>query len=1018
LPPLFIGLPLLLLLAFAVLSTVKAINPVKAVQAITHFGVCVSIFAIITCRPRDEGFYKKLFTAMILGATIVIISILILLSLVSMTIGPKPALTTRLTIFYQHPNFLAPYLAIMAIICLTMVATIRSKLLKLYLPIFMAMIIGALFLTDSRAGYAGCLVGIVICSALSPWVRSLITKFFRGAGKIKLLKSKKLWAAVLIIICITTIIALSSEKLISSVKNSTRLKRSTSYRLDAWSNSIQIIKNQLNENKLYGVGMDTFLSVKKFPPGSKFSHEITAPHPHNLFLYIAQSSGLPALLGFLLLIIGYLYCSISIIRKISSPFLIKITIGIFACFCTILVCSLADLGLSIVTLIPGPLWIFFGIISSIFTSRISSRNRSIDIGGLKAAIPAAAIILLTYYGAYLPSLGRLYLKKAELMDDHYRPDEADRLANLALTKDPLYRKAADFLLPRYCKNNSFDEANLLITTLCKLEPNNAELHHMRAKILMYCDQMNEAIKEFKNTVKIDHGSPNLPDYYASLIRIESSFGKKDDAIRDLKSAIKHNIAVINKINWKVNKHATEPRDDLFLEIADSDEIIKLEEILIELHKEMKESLKKSQPQDRFSWFSIYLAFKNAHIYDQALLILDDIESIWPAERAYILESRSNIAEAQKDKEKSHKFLSDAKDGVDETNPSSIIYYQIKFLNKQVEDGNFDEVIAKLEALISNLKDYHNFKKSFVMALESLDNALVQNNDHARRIDSLKKSYFFCSQWDQRAFLLADLAYSLWCGGHLDEAERTVAKALDFFSTIVVNIGQYKDDDFDIHLQRLANLLYDIYKDMKLTREESLRRAESALDLHSPKIARYMFYYYFLIKNGSCDIAQSALDIALTSNPLDFMLLEYKAECAHMMNDLDGLEKSYSQLTRFYQMHEKEIDEQCRILYTKIVDDKSDIKSIKKLVRFLSYGYKIDHCMNIIAGVDKFHGQDSELQLLKARLMRLNHNPERALKALKKSVELDPSNFKAATALKNLELKLSDPGADKFKKEDS
>jgi len=52
---------------------------------------------------------------MILGATIVIISILILLSLVSMTIGPKPALTTRLTIFYQHPNFLAPYLAIMAI---------------------------------------------------------------------------------------------------------------------------------------------------------------------------------------------------------------------------------------------------------------------------------------------------------------------------------------------------------------------------------------------------------------------------------------------------------------------------------------------------------------------------------------------------------------------------------------------------------------------------------------------------------------------------------------------------------------------------------------------------------------------------------------------------------------------------------------------------------------------------------------------------------------------------------------
>ena len=59
--------------------------------------------------------------------------------------------------------------------------------------------------------------------------------------------------------------------------------------------------------------------MKKFAPGSKFSHEKEAPHPHNLFLYVAQGCGLPALAAFLVLLGGYLYGSLKVIRRTDHP---------------------------------------------------------------------------------------------------------------------------------------------------------------------------------------------------------------------------------------------------------------------------------------------------------------------------------------------------------------------------------------------------------------------------------------------------------------------------------------------------------------------------------------------------------------------------------------------------------------------------------------------------------------------------------------------------------------------------
>jgi hypothetical protein len=179
-----------------------------------------------------------------------------------------------------------------------------------------------------------------------------------------------------------------------------------------------------------------------------------------------------------------------------------------------------------------------------------------------------------------------------------------------------------------------------------------------------------------------------------------------------------------------------------------------------------------------------------------------------------------------------------------------------------------------------------------------------------------------------------------------------------------------------------------------------------VDLFSPNPVRILFRHYFLIKIGDPYQARFNLDMALMDHKQNIMLLELRAACSHMLDDLADLRETNLAITRAYQAQGIDLDARCQALFATLLEDSSDLDLILELIRLLSYGHRYDHCTNTIREAEKIHTEASDLYLLAARIHRLDNKPEASMRALKKALELDPSNFMAEKALQSLKRHLA------------
>lgn len=1074
LPPLFISIPLAVMLVFAILSTVLGINPVKSSQALAHVVACAAILALVVSRPRDTAFYVKLVGVTLLASLLVLIAALLVVLLVGGLLGLEPVRTTRLTVFYQHPNFLSPYLAMIVLLALSLFFIVRRRWIKAGLIFFIPLSAGALYLTDSRAGFLGFIAGLsVLVFMFAPFRRrgAKLLSFFGRLGKPKIMA-----LAFLVLTAFVVAAVLYSDKVVSAFRQSTRLRRALDYRLDAWENSIEVIKGQMMEYKPYGIGLDTFISIKKFPPGSKFSHESTAPHPHNILLYITQSSGPIALISFLVLLGGYLYCSAVLFRSVDDRNLNRLIIGITAAACTLLACGMLDLGLSLVTLFPGPLWLFLAIVASayndhsgrrIFALKPEGRSVLVDgsvflallalfaysrrlpgiqiwtefllfltgLAGLKLLagiflpiavstsssnrllpqvvrgvflFPRAALVLLVVVLFFFnPGLSRMLLDRAHLAERIVNIEEGVRLALQSLAVDPFLTEARDFLLRRYIWQNSHDEAYGLLETASDLEPENAELRMNMGNILTMLENYESAAQDYRMAVEIDHGSKELPRYYAQLITTEACCGWKAEAVEHLKAAIRRDIAVINIVHWQVRSHES-GRDDQYLPVGTTDEEIRLEDILDEIHADLKASAEAGDKQDRFDWFSVFQAYNNAFIYAKALAVLDDIEAIFKdQEKASVQFHRAAIARVKENLEESKEYLELAKAQGQAIDEGASLYFETRKIEALLLEEKYDEAIALLREILKSKRDYLNYGYSFTVALDLLIGALDAKGDPAAKIEPLKKRIFFAGEKQAKIPYLADLAACYRSAGRFQEAEKTLIAAVDLMAATRMRLRQFEDISKMESLQRPAYLLADLYKDMGLSKVQSLYRAWHATDFFSPNPVRFLFRYFFLMRAGIPERALSLINLALMDDQNSLLLLDRKIECCQMLDDLEGLKEAFHAMSKAFPAKGIDIDARCQGLYSTILEEPNNVALILELVKLMSYQFNFPHALNVVREVQKIHPDESRLHLQAARIYRVDDKPLEALASLEEALRLNPSDVIASAALENLRAHLKE-----------
>jgi tetratricopeptide (TPR) repeat protein len=808
-----------------------------------------------------------------------------------------------------------------------------------------------------------------------------------------------LGGAGLILVALCVVLVTFSDEIVSKVQSSTRLKRALEYRTDAWANSLEIIK----EHKVLGVGLNTFLSVKKFAPGSKFSHEMTAPHPHNLLLYVAQSCGLPALAVFLALLGGFIYYTVVVLLKLPDPEQRRLVIGCVAGAAALLSCGLMDLGLSLVTLFPGPLWMFMGIVSSIHSLRFSRLNQ-VDLGGLRAVLPVAALVLAILGAFILPTTGRVLLKRSALAAAYETQNEINRLGEMALAADPLLAQAREYMYRRYLDNGRLDKAYEFMEEAIRLQPENAALFEKMGVLLEDLDQIDKAVIHYRKAVNKDHGSVNLARYYAKLINAETQCCKTEVVKGHLKAAIRRNIAVINMIDWSIEPHPA-GRDDQFLKIPVSHEMLRLEDVLNEIHGELQAGAEQGLPQDRFDWFSIYQAYYNAFIYDRALAVLDDIERIFgDRERATINLFRGIIAEEKGDLDGSKTFLSQAERIKDRTNPSANLYFQSRMIRSLMakDEADLGRAIADQKKTISNFRDLSSSGETYAAVLDMLIDAYERSNDSENMIEPLKSRIFFYGTKQEKFPHLLRLARSLKLACRFEEAEKTILDTLDSMAVQQKRMAELEPIRRRKIIEEEAILLAQCYEAMGLSKAESIRRYKERTDAASSNPSRILFKCHFMVRCGRPEEALATLELVLMDEKKLLFLLELFAECCHMVDDMDRLRLTYKAIEESYKSKGIVLEARCTGLFAAVFEDLTNVDLIHELALNKSYIGKLDHSHYILTtAIRQYHPDEARLYLLAARIYRLDRKPQDSLAALETAVEKDPDNYKARITYENL-----------------
>jgi O-antigen ligase/tetratricopeptide (TPR) repeat protein len=717
----------------------------------------------VALRPRGAADWRRLLGAPVATALVIAIAGLAVTNLLADQVGWEPAIHTRLRLFRQHPNFLAPFFAMNAVVAFGL--AVSGRRLRLVWFLGAALLAGSTWMTDSRAG-----LGLLALGAAGiPMLYGL--SFIARRFSLRVLLLVSLLGGV-------GLMAVGSSSLSDGVYEtlSTRIDRfekSLDYRVDAWRNSLEII----GEYPLLGVGPGTFLSLRRFQPGSLFFNEPSPPHPHNVLLYVAQAAGVAAAVLFVLWVLALVHKLWHAFQWGSGPaprFLIAATLSATL---ALLAANVLDVGLSRDSVVPTPIFLLTGL-------AVASRTAA-----PRPSRPGPALIWLAVVGPLFLFDGlngvraQIALEQGKL--HHYmagqgagdpelmRAEAREHMARaIRLAPD---REFAYELLARWLEStpDGFAPAIEVLDQLVSRAESYGRGHSLIAQMCERHGRFEQAAAEYRRALDGVHGSASLKRDRVALIRCLAWLGRRQEALDELVRSLRLDVTVVDELPFRVD-----PGSQLkYLVVGESfdQEPIRLTEAVEVLWSRNRDDQENGRGVGRKIWMDTYTAFRKANRDDRALEVLAYLETNKIFDEPYTFEGeRGHIARtAERYEDALRHFERAATLAADASRP----FYRSHANNVRALLGeSVSAEPASLEALVATgeILDQPN---TFADILRMRADAKRNGGDPAAAGRILIKTLLYEDGIVRRALLLEQIGNLFIAGEAYAEAEAALLEAM-------------------------------------------------------------------------------------------------------------------------------------------------------------------------------------------------------------------------------------------------
>ncbi len=606
-----------LFVALAGVATLRGHSLLAALPSLTWI-VAVAALGLACALDRGgERLGRDVLCALVLAAVVVALCGAALTAWFGLNLEWRAALATRLVLFRQHPNFLAPFFGMHAVLAAGL--ALRRSASAVPWAAAALLLAGSVVLTDSRTGMAAMAAGLVLLPGC--WLLRALT---RRVDRRVLLAAALLLPALVAAGWFVAGAERATERVTSDLD---RFEKSMEFRVDAWNNSVEVIRR----SPWLGIGPGTFIAVERFRPGSRFSNEPEAPHPHNMPLYVAQAAGLPALA------IVLAWCTWLLLRawrafcKADPALPGALPATLLAAAVAALLASLFDLGLSLETVVPAPLWIFTGLLA-----RRTPADAPVPAPPPRPAtclVWALALALLFVRFGAQPVRAQALSLQAQLLTWEgqqqaglRQPERARATMTRALELYPPTPRAHDLLSRWLEQAGDLDAGRRVLLRLVDLAPRDAASHSLLGHFEMRNAQWERAAEALGRALQDIHGSQQENRDRADRITCLLNLGRRDEAQDLLVEALRLDSGVIALLPWQdastggfrlrvAGQPAPAP-----LALADAVEIL--------FGRHVNDSQAGADPGRR-AWMDCYRAFRVARRDDKAANMLDWMETNLP-----------------------------------------------------------------------------------------------------------------------------------------------------------------------------------------------------------------------------------------------------------------------------------------------------------------------------------------------------------------------------------------------------
>ena len=832
--------------AFVALCAAAALfghNPFAARASLQWIIGLAALGAAVALQPRDDRGWQDLLVASVVPAVTVAVCGALVTATLARIIALVPALHTRMFLFRQHPNFLAPYFGFHAVLAVGL-ALRTGGWKRLGWLLSALLLVGTTVLTDSRTAIAA----MVLSLGLLPGFYVLLW-LHRRLGFVRL----GAIAIVLLGLAAAGLALGGADRLASRID---RFEASIDFRIDAWRNAIMVIR----QHPWLGVGPNTFLTVAEFAPGSRFYSARDVPHPHNVLLYVGQSAGLPALLVFALWLLALVAILWRRTLRDDDPVSRPLLLSTLAALGGLIAANLLDLGLALLSVAPAPLFLLTGMVVASRAPRAQDTrpwHLLAWAGGLLAlALPFAVRPLLALGAA---NQGLLLTYEADQRLDTGLKRRALQRIEQALELEPYTPELHGMLAQwRAQQPHGFPDAQALLESRIALAPQDGLGHSLLAQLYVKHQLYAEAEAELLLAQQDPQGGPWTIRDRALLIHCVAELGRRDEALQLLADAIRRDLAVLAQLPWM---DETQPPHRL--EVARGADLpIELTEVADLLFKEGSERQLAGESQGRAAWMDIYRAYRIAGNDDRAAGVLDWLESngVTDVEDWTIAAQRGEIALTAGDFALARQEFQRAVD------IHNLPFHRQRLSQAARELGEAEQAIDTVAASLLLTGEILDRPTDFRDNLEAKAASQIEHGDPGGAAESLERTLIFQDELLDRVRLWERIGNLDHEAGRDEAAVAALTQALGIMAAKPFPWSDLQLGLTDSIPMRIARTLTDVWRAGDTPPRSRLHRAWGLPGFYDSRQAPSLFRLGFYAENGLTDHLLRESELQLLIDP--------------------------------------------------------------------------------------------------------------------------------------------------------